>query len=155
MISYFNKNKIIKGLLLAGIFFLSKPLSANDFKEKVTKDSIKITYKWAKEKRQKEDSSYVLVLQLENLASQKVTVSFSVLYYWKVQLHSSSEEKEYCLRAGQKIKGKRWGLVFKSSVFSVNEYLDPLFSWYVDDLKVSKNDSCNSCLKLKLEPAYP
>ncbi len=130
-------------------------VNAQDYEEKITQDSIKISYKWRKDKKLKKDSPHVLILQLENHSSKKVTVSFSVLFYWKAQLHSNSKLKEYCLKPGKKIKGKKWGLAFNSTVFTLNEYLDPMFSWSIEDLKVKENDSCNPRLKLKIEPAYP
>jgi hypothetical protein len=142
-------------LLITCLVFPYEKVNAQDYKEKIMQDSIKISYKWRKDKKLKKDSPHVLMLQLENLSSRKVTVSFSVLFFWKAQLHSSSNLKEYCLKPGKKIKGKKWGLAFNSTVFTLNEYLDPMFSWYIEDLKVKENDSCNPRLKLKLESAYP
>lgn len=130
-------------------------VKAQEYKEKIIQDSIKISYRWQKDMKLEKDSTHLLMLQLENLSSSKVTVSFSVLFYWKAQLHSSSKIKEYCIKPGKKIRGKKWGLAFNSTVFTLNDNLDPMFSWYIDDLEVRKNNLCNPRLKLKLEPAYP
>ena len=151
-----NISHLLVSILLISCFVLPcGEVNAQDYKEKITKDSIKISYKWRKEKKLKKDSPYVLMLQLENISSRKVTVDFSVLFYWKAQLHSSSALKEYCLKPGKKIEGKKWGLAFNSTVFSINEYLDPMFSWYIEDFEIKEGGDCNPRLKLKLEPAYP
>lgn len=149
-----NKHRFLPLIILSFVFHVGI-INAQDYREKIRRDSVKISYKWRKDKILKKDSPHVLILQLENLSSSKVSLSFYVLFYWKAQLHSGSKLKEYCLRPGKKIKGKKWGLAFNSTVFTMNEYLDPLFSWYIDDLKVDKNQSCDPGLKLKLEPAYP
>ncbi|MFO7658339.1 MAG: hypothetical protein R6W78_14875 [Bacteroidales bacterium] len=130
-------------------------IKAQEYKEKIVQDSIKISYRWQKDRKLEKDSTHLLMLQLENLSSTKVTVSFSVLFYWKAQLHSSSKIKEYCIKPGKKIRGKKWGLAFISRVFTLNDNFDPMFSWYVDGLEVRKNNSCNPRLKHKPEPAYP
>jgi hypothetical protein len=150
-----NAHKLLLLLIIICLVFPFGKIKAQEYKEKITQDSIKISYKWQKAKKLKKDSPYVLMLQLENLSSSKVSVSFLVLFYWKAQLHSSSKTKEYCIKPGKKIRGKKWGLAFNSTVFMLNNYLDPMFSWYIDDLQVRENESCNPRLKLRLEKAYP
>jgi len=130
-------------------------LYAQDFKEKLSQDSITISYKWEKEKRLKKESPYVLTLKLESHRKQKAVVSFVVLYYWKAQLHSTSKTKKYCLKPGQTIKGKRWDLTFKSDFIVLDEHLDPLFTWEISRLKIEKNKDCEPGLKLRFTPAYP
>lgn len=144
-------------LCIALIFvrFLGVDASAQAFKEKLTQDSIKISYKWEKERRFKKDSPFILNLQLQNLSNTKVTVSFVVLYYWKAQLHSTSETKKYCLKPGQIISGKPWNLAFKSDFIVMDEFLDPMFQWEITRLKVERDTDCETGLKFKLEPAYP
>ena len=134
---------------------LTAVMSAQDYKEKITKDSIKISYKWRKDKILKKDSPHVLMLEIENLSKSKLTVSFNILFYWKAQLHSSSNTKKYCIKPGKRIQGKKHGLAFHSNVFTLNDYFDPMFSWIIDDLIVEINESCNQRLNLKLKPAYP
>jgi hypothetical protein len=142
-------------LIVVLLILVDGAVKAQDYKEKITQDSIKISYKWRKSKKLKKDSPYVLMLQLENLSSTKVTVSFMVRYYWKAQLHSGSKLMEYCIKSGKKIKGKKWNLAFYSKNFTMDDYLDPMFSWIIDDVKAEKNELCNPCLKLEINPAYP
>jgi len=111
---------------------------AQNYKEKITKDSIRISYKWQKENCFRKDSPIVLMLQLENQSSSEIKVSFEVLYYWKAQLYSRSETKEYCIKPGKRIRGKRRGLAFQSPEFTQNDSPDPMFSWLIDDLTVDK-----------------
>jgi hypothetical protein len=155
--TYINRNKksISKLFFITALMLLIvKPAYSQDFRKKLTQDSITISYKWEKEKRFKKNSPYILVLQIENHRKTKVAVSFVVLYYWKVQLHSTSDTKKYCLKPRQIIKGKRWNLAFKADFIVMEEYLDPLFTWEISRLKVEKNENCKTGLKLKLEPAY-
>lgn len=144
-------------LLFFMVFFLSVFLSseAQQYQEKITKDSIVISYRWEKERKLKKDNNYVLQLQIKNTSSVKKTVDFSVLFYWKAQLHSSSNLNQFCIAPGKKIRGEKWGLNFQSSVFSIKDYLDPLFSWTINDLEIKNNQTCNPHLKLKLVPAFP
>jgi len=150
-----QKGLFIKALAMGLSLIWATSSCAQNFKKKLSQDSITISYKWEKEKRFKKESPYVLTLQLENHREQKVAVSFIVLYYWKAQLHSTSETKKYCLKTGQTIKGKRWDLTFKSDFIVLDKYLDPLFTWEISRLKIKKNYDCEPGLKLRLTPAYP
>ena len=149
------KGLLVKVLIMGYILTGNTTLFAQDFKEKLSQDSITFSYRWEKAQRFKKESPYVLTLQLENQSNQKVVVQFVVLYYWKSQLHSTSDTKKYCLKPGQSIKGKRWDLTFESDFIVLEDYLDPLFTWEISRLKVQKNKSCEPGLKLRLTPAYP
>jgi len=152
-----SKNFILKSvmfMMLCMVVF-PEPGNAIGYEEVMTKDSIKISYKWRKYKRLNKNSPKVLMLKLENLRKTKVTVSFRVLFHWKGMLHSNSSKKEYCIKPGQTIKGNKWELAFYSPDFSEEDYNDPFFSWYVDEFIVEENPDCRSGLKLKLVPSYP
>lgn len=142
-------------LIMLCMFAFTNPVNAAGYEEALIKDSLKITYKWRKYKRLKKNSPEVLMLKLENLRDKKVTVSFRVLFYWEGTLHSSSVIQNYCIKPGQKIKGKKWELAFYSPEFTEEKYSNPFFSWYVDELRVEENPNCKPGLKLKLVPSYP
>lgn len=146
----------ITKLLLIAVTFLTIVAYAfpQDYENKITEDSISISYTWQKEKRLKKNSPYSLLLQVENQRNTKVVVSFVVLYYWKAQLHSTSNSKTYCLKPGQVIKGKRWNLAFKSDFIVMDKYLDPMFNWEISRLTVKENKDCKTGLRLKFQPAY-
>jgi len=150
-------NFFMKGalLIMVCLFLFPEPVNGAGFEEVLTQDSIKISYKWRKYQRFKKNSPEVLVLKLENLRKTRVTVSFRVLFHWEGMLHSRSNNKEYCMKPGQKIKGKRWELVFYSSELSEEDYHNPFFAWYVDELHVEENADCTPGLELQLAPAYP
>lgn len=155
IIQYTFGHLLFAVLLICGIVLPCGEVNAQKYKEKITQDSIKISYKWRKDKKLKKESPYELMLQLENLSSSKVTVSFSLSFYWKDQFHSSFTLKEYCIKPQKKIKGKKWDLAFNASVFTQNQNLDPMFFWYIEDVEIKKNDSCNKRLWLKQEPVNP
>jgi hypothetical protein len=147
--------QIAKILLITLIYFAAAACAyPQNYKNKITKDSISISYTWQKEKRLNKNSPYILLLQVKNQRNTKVVVSFVVLYYWKAQLHSTSDTKKYCLKPGQVIKGKRWNLAFKSDFIVLDEYLDPMFNWEISRLTVEENKDCKTGLRLKLQPAY-
>lgn len=153
----FTKNILLKSAMLIILCMFAFPgtTKASGFEEALTKDSIRISFKWRKYKRLRKNSPEVLMLKLENLRETKVTVSFRVLFHWKGTLHSRSRTKEYCMKPGQKIKGKKWELAFYSPDFSKEDYNDPFFSWYADDILVEENPECTPGLKLNLVPSYP
>jgi len=145
-----------KRLLLVLLFvFPTIHISAQEWKQKVSQDSITILYKWEKEKGFKKNSPFVLSLKVKNKRATKVTISFVVLYYWKIKLHSTSKTKMYCLKAGQTIKGKKWNLAFTSDFIVMDKFLDPMFTWEIGRLKVEPNKDCEPGLRLRLQPAYP
>ena len=137
-------------LVLWGVSSTST-IHAQTYTEKFSEDSITISYKWQKV----QDSNYTLLLEIKNNSSVQRTVAFRVLYYWKAQLHAGSELKQYCLKPGKTIKGKRWNLAFKSVVFILNDYLDPMFTWVIDDFKTEINEDCKPGLRLRWVPAHP
>ncbi len=144
-----GKKIITRLLIIAFLLSIYGTIDAQVYKEKITKDSIRISYKWQKEKCLRKDSPIVLMLQLENLSKAKVKVSFEVLYYWKVQLQSGSKTVEYCIKPGKRIRGKRKGLAFQSPGIAQNDFRDPLFSWLIDDLRVEKNDPTHTSINIK------
>ena len=143
--------------ILLLVIFLEIPavhISAQGWKQEISQDSISISYKWQKEKILKKHSPYVLLLKVKNNRKNKVTISFVVIYYWKAQIHSTSETKRYCIKSGQTIKGKKWNLAFESDFIVMNKYLDPMFSWKIGRLKVEENKNCNNGLKLRLQQIF-
>lgn len=142
-------------LLILCLFAIPDTIHAGGFEKAMTKDSIKISYKWRKYKRLRKNSPEVLMLKLENLRNAKVTVSFRVVFHWKGSLHSRSSIKEYCMKPEQTIKGKKWELAFYSQDFAKEDFTNPFFSWFVEDIHVEENQLCTPGLKLKLVPSYP
>jgi len=144
-----KKITIIFTLLFA--FFIS---DAQEYVDFVSKDEIKIEYKWRKESLFKKNSPYVLFLRITNTGVEKKLVSFELFYYLNATTHSRSGFKEYCIKPGKSISGKRWNLAFKSDIKTLEEIYDRSFMWEVEKLKVVNNELCKTGLRLRLEPAH-
>ena len=129
-------------------------LSAQEYIEKISKDDISIEYKWKKQHALKKDSPYVLWLKISNRGIDRCLVSFELLFYWNATLRSRSGIREYCLKPGQKIRGKTWDLVFQSNIKTLEEIDDPMFLWELDSLNIQRNADCETGLKFSLQPAH-
>lgn len=141
-------------LTLMLIFLMPLMIFGQEYVDFVSKDDVKFEYKWRKKNLLKSDSPYVLYLRIKNTGFEKKLVSFELFYFWNGVVHSRSGYKEYCIRPGQKIWGKRWNLAFQSDIKTLEEINDRSFSWEIEKIKVEDNDLCKSGLKLKLEPAH-
>lgn len=142
--------------LISSLAFLFVVLTSNaqEYIEYKTQDDIKIEYKWRKKCKLKKNSPYVLYLRITNNSVEKKLVGFELFYFWNESTHSRSGYKEYCIRAGKTINGKRWNLVFKSDIKTLEEIHSDNFSWEIEHLTVTKNELCKSGLRLRLEPAH-
>lgn len=136
------------------LFFWSTVIYGQEYVDFVTQDEVKIEYKWRKKDLLKKDSPYVMYLRITNKSIDRKMVSFELFYFLNGLTHSKSGFKEYCIKAGQTIKGKRWDLVFESDIKTLEEIDDRSFLWEIEKLKVETSDYCETGLKLKLEPAH-
>ncbi len=141
-------------IILLSLFLLPALINAQEYVDFVSKDEIKIEYKWRKEKLLKKNSPYVLFLRITNTGVEKKLVSFELFYYLNAVTHSRSGFKEYCIKPGQSISGKRWNLAFKSNIKTLEKINDRSFMWEIEKLKVENNELCKTGLRLKLEPAH-
>ncbi|HAF31023.1 MAG TPA: hypothetical protein DCG75_18450 [Bacteroidales bacterium] len=128
--------------------------NSQEYVDFVSKDGIKIEYKWRKEKLLQKNSPYVLFLRITNTGVEKKLVSFELFYFLNAVTHSRSGFKEYCIKPGQRIKGKRWNLAFKSNIKTLEQINDRSFMWEIEKLNVVNNELCKSGLRLKMEPAH-
>jgi len=135
--------------------FAGNPAKAQDYIEKATLDSITIEYKWSGSQALKKDSPEALFLQVTNQGTLKKLVSFELLYYQTGVLQSRSGIKEYCIKPGQTIRGKRWNLVFESVGNMADADGDSGFSWELDNLTVEQNKTCDTGLRWRLAPEHP
>jgi hypothetical protein len=129
-------------------------VQGQEYVDFASKDDVKFEYKWRKKNLLKSDSPYVLYLRIKNNGFEKKLVSFELFYFWNGVVHSRSGYKEYCIRPGQKIGGKRWNLAFQSDIKTLEEIHNRSFTWEIEYINVEENELCRSNLKLKLEPAH-
>ena len=134
--------------------FAALTIQGQEYIEYKTKDKIKIEYKWRKESKLKNNSPYVLYLRITNNSVEKKLVGFELFYFWNESTHSRSGYKEYCIKPGKSIEGKRWNLVIKSDIKTLEEIHSSNFSWEIENLNIEKNELCKSGLRLRLEPAH-
>lgn len=144
----------MRTMLAMAFLIVLLPLQAQDYADLLTKDDIRFEYRWVKSSFLKRDSPYVMKVRITNSGLEQALVRFEMLYYFKEVLHSRSGELEYCLKQGQSISGRRWGLVFSSDIKTMEEIHDRDFSWEVDVLLIDKDSECQPGLKLNLQPRH-
>lgn len=149
-----KKNLIIRNLIFTILLFVSVSLIAQDYKEKLTNEGIRIDYKWRQEKLLVKNSPDALFLKITNNSDNKKLVGFEINYFRNGIRTFGSDYQEYCLKPGQTIRGKRWNLAFPY-VSNENEKIsDEQFSWELDSLMIENNSSCESGLRLRLVPEH-
>jgi len=141
-------------VIITSLFLMPLFLNAQEYVDFTTKDDIKFEYMWKKQHPLKKDSPYVLYVKITNNSVDRKLVGFELFYFWNGVTHSRSGYREYCIRSGQTISGKKWNLAFKSEIKTLEEIHDRSFIWEIEKLNIEISDNCNAGLKLKLEPAH-
>ncbi|OFX20905.1 MAG: hypothetical protein A2041_05430 [Bacteroidetes bacterium GWA2_31_9b] len=136
------------------ILFMPIFIYGQEYVDFTSQDDVKFEYKWRKKNLLKKDSPYVLYLKITNKGFERKLVSFELFYFWNGFTHSRSGYKEYCIKPGKKICGKRWDLAFKSEIKTLEEIHDRRFSWEIEKIKIEESEFCKSGFRLKLEPAH-
>jgi len=147
-----TRRMIICGMLL--FFFVG--VDAQEYVELESKNEVTIDYKWKKKNFLKKNSPYLLHIRISNNSIQQKQVGFELLYYWDGVLKSRSGYKEYCIKPGQVIRGRKWDLVYQSDIKTLEEIHDRSFLWELDNFNTEDNPHCKTGLKLKIElqPSY-
>lgn len=141
-------------IILTTLFFMPLFINAQEYVDFISKDDVKFEYKWRKKNLLKKDSPYVMYVKITNYGIDRKKVSFELFYFLNGMTHSKSGYKEYCIKPGQTIKGKRWDLVFESDIKTLEEINDRSFLWEIEKLKIETGEYCETGLKLRLEPAH-
>ena len=144
----------MKYLIISILILFTVELSAQEYVDFVSEDDISIEYKWRKKQVLKKGSPYVMYLKIYNSGIESAQVRFEMFYYKNATVFSNSGVMEYCIKPGQKIKGKKWDLVFQSDIKTMKEIDDRSFSWEIDLIKIDKNADCETGLRFSLEPKH-
>lgn len=128
--------------MLIGSFSQQSTIKAGDFELKEEIDSVEILYKWRHSCFLSKKSPYRLVLRVKNHSQQRVTLHFTVDYYWRGIIHSSSQPQSVCIPAEGKSNGRVRGLAFKNGGFSNSQIEGDRFLWEISGLKVEPTPDC-------------
>lgn len=78
----------------------------------LAKDKIELTYKWKKPCLLSKNKTYRLQAQIKNMNDYDLRFAFQIAFYKSGIIVSESDTIVNCLSAGQKIKGRKYALVF-------------------------------------------
>ena len=123
-----------------------------DFEVKTETDSVILSYKWRKPGWFSKDTTPNLVLRIKNMNPHKVLVRFHVVYYWRTIRTASTRRIEFCIKPGNTIRGRMWGLVFPSAGFTEAQLNDRLFAWKISDLEILHSADCKNRLRIMMHP---
>jgi len=137
-------------ILLLTFIFIVPPASAGNYIEKYNDENITISYKWRRKHFFIKNSPLILVLKIRNDNPHKVKVNFSVDYFWKTVIHSSSDTNTWCIKAGDKVKGKIRGLAFTTGSLTKQQIYDESFTWDISGFRVEHNSDCKTELIFRI-----
>lgn len=111
-----------------------------------TIDGVEFSYRWVREKRFDKNSSQALSLSVLNTNAKKITVSFGLEYFWKLQHHGDSEIRTFCLFPNERYVGRLDDLVYSIPGLTDSELKSDDFSWNLSNLKIEQVENCDKLL---------
>lgn len=137
-------NRIIVSVLL---LFISTALirpafGQRGFDQYGTEQGIRIQYRWARHIPVDPTSNAALSLRLTNEHPYAVNVTLSVTFYRNHQIMFESRDNNYCLEAGQSLRGSLANLRFMAEGISLDMVREPWFSWKISAIEVKQVGSC-------------
>lgn len=141
-----KKSLFLKTFVLAIFVTLSAftfPADAQRrYTEKETISDVTIEYRWQRSNIFKRDSRTILNLRLENNNDYPVKITLEVGFYDSALLVHRSEDIEKCLNPGQRKRGGRAGLRFKSGDITIEDIESDDFIWDFVKFEVEQTDEC-------------
>ncbi len=131
-------------MCLAAISFLlpKNAFAQVVYQEYATIDSIKVEYRWQRERFFAADSHAILNLQLTNVSETPAQVSFVAAFYRDGIIFFETEEQSICLLPGQTKRGNRAGLRFMAEGITMSKVEAEGFSWDIPFMEVIGVQHC-------------
>lgn len=99
-------------------------------------DSVRVAYRWQRERFFASDSHAVLNLQMTNESEESVKVSFVAAFYRGGIMVFETAEQEICLKPGETKRGHRAGLRFMAEGITMLTVEQEDFSWDIPFMDV-------------------
>lgn len=130
-------------LFLAAILaFSNSSFAQRGFDDYGTEQGIRIQYRWARHVPVAPESNGALSLRLTNEHAHPVSVSISVMFFRDEQMIFESRGNNYCLEAGQSLRGALANLRFMAEGITLDMTQQDWFSWEVSVDEVQEVTSC-------------
>lgn len=137
---------VFKLLLITSLIIISSfAYTANAqlrYTEKETIDGITIMYRWQRSNIFKRDSRTILNLRLINNNEYPVEITLEVGFYDSGVLVYRSEEHEKCFNPGERKRGGKAGLRFKSEEITIEDIESKEFAWDFIKFEVKETEEC-------------
>ena len=105
-------------------------------------DELLVEYRWQHERALRRSGDAVLTLQITNLSSDFLEVTFVVAFYLEEQLVFESDVNHYCFRPEQRRRAGRAGLRFVAPGISMEQVEEEDFDWDILIREVRTVDAC-------------
>jgi len=137
-------NRLITlALFLASMLAFSNVSYAQfGFDDYGTEEGIRIQYRWARQNPFDPTSNAALSLRLTNEHPHPVIATLTVTFFRNEQVMFESRDNNYCLEAGQSLRGAFASLRFMAEGISLDMTREDWFSWKVSAITVKPVESC-------------
>jgi hypothetical protein len=134
---------ILLTFFLAGMLaFTNSSFAQRGFDDYGTEEGIKIQYRWARHIPVDAASNAALSLRLTNEHPHPVIATITVTFFRNEQVMFQSRHNNYCLEAGQSLRGALAGLRFMAEGISLDMTQEEWFSWKITEISVKEVSSC-------------
>ncbi|MBW6498328.1 MAG: hypothetical protein K0B09_08075 [Bacteroidales bacterium] len=137
-----NKLLSIVFLLTAMLALGNVSYAQRGFDDFGTEEGIRIQYRWTRHIPLAKESNAALSLRLTNEHPHPVIVSLSVRFFRDEQPMFESPENNYCLEAGQSLRGALANMRFMAEGITLDMTQQEWFSWKISEISVKQVDSC-------------
>lgn len=128
--------------LAAMLAFSNTSFAQRGFDDYGTEDGIRIQYRWTRHVPLAQDSNAALSLRLTNEHPHPVIVSLTVAFFRDEKVMFESPENNYCLEAGQSLRGALANMRFMAEGITLDMTQQDWFSWKISEISVKQVDSC-------------
>lgn len=128
--------------LAAMLAFSNTSYAQRGFDEYGTEEGIRIQYRWTRYIPLAPDSNAALSLRLTNGHPHPVVVTLTIQFFREGQLMFESRDNNYCLEAGQSLRGAPASMRFMAEGHTLEMTQEEWFSWKVADVSVKEVSGC-------------
>lgn len=135
--------------LLSIIFFLAAIMAFSNtsyaqrgFDNYGTEEGIRIQYRWTRHIPLAKESNAALSLRLTNEHPHPVIVTITIRFYREGKLMFESRDNNYCLEAGQSLRGAPANMRFMAEGLTLEMTKEGWFSWNVSNVSVKEVSGC-------------
>jgi hypothetical protein len=137
-------NRLITlAFFMAGMLaFTNSSFAQRGFDDYGTEQGIRIQYRWARHIPVAPESNAALSLRLTNEHPHPVNVTLTVQFYRNGQVMFESRDNNYCIEAGQSLRGALASLRFMAEGLTLDMTQEDWFSWKISAISVKPVESC-------------